>query len=114
MIEDLFGFSPKAEYPDAPGHRGVTTSMAAAADVAPKLGRLQQLAERTIRAAGAYGATADELAAHVNSDRPTMQPRTTELKRKGLLVDSGIRRLNSTGKMAIVWVVPEFRRSETT
>ena len=32
-------------YPDAPGHRNVETSIAAADDLAPKLGRLQRMAE---------------------------------------------------------------------
>ena len=109
---DLFGFTPTAAYPDAPGHRNVETSIAAAADIAPKLGRLQRMAEETIRAAGPYGATADELAAQLNLDRWSIQPRTTELKRKGLVVDSAMRRRNCTGKAAIVWVAPEFQRSE--
>ncbi len=32
-------------YPDAPGHRNVETSIAAADAIAPKLGRLQRMAE---------------------------------------------------------------------
>lgn len=109
---DLFGFTPEPEYPDAPGHRGVDTSIAAAADIAPKLGRLQRLAEETIRAAGREGLTADELAERVDLPRWTMQPRTTELRLKGLVVDSGMRRRNCTGKAARVWVAPEFQRGE--
>ena len=109
---DLFGFTPAPEYPDVPGHRGVATSIAAAADIAPKLGRLQRLAEETIRAAGPVGRTADELAEQVDLPRWTIQPRTTELRHKGLVVDSGMRRPNCTGKSAIVWVAPEFQRSE--
>lgn len=108
---DLFGFTPAPQYPDAPGHRGVDTSIAAAADIAPKLGRLQRLAEETIRAAGPAGLTADELADSVELPRWTMQPRTTELRLKGLVVDSGLRRRNCTGKAAKVWVAPEFQRS---
>ena len=42
-------------YPDAPGHRNVETSIAAAEALAPKLGRLQRMAEGTIRDAGAHG-----------------------------------------------------------
>lgn len=108
---DLFGFEREPVYPDAPGHRGVETSIAAAADIAPKLGRLQRLAEDAIRRAAYRGLTADELAAHLNLDRWSIQPRTTELKRKGLVVDSGMRRRNCTGKAAIVWVAPEHKRS---
>ena len=92
-------------YPDAPGHRGVNTSIAAADAIAPKLGRLQRLAETTIRAAGHDGLTADELAARLDMERWSIQPRTTELSRKGIIRDSGRRRRNITGKAAIVWVV---------
>ena len=90
-------------YPDAPGHRNVDTSMAAADDLAPKLGRLQRMAETTIRSAGAHGLTADELSARLEMDRWSIQPRTSELRRKGLIRDSGQRRPNGSGKLAIVW-----------
>lgn len=90
-------------YPDAPGHRNVDTSIAAADDLAPKLGRLQRMAETTIRGAGAHGLTADELSARLDMDRWSIQPRTSELRRKGLIRDSGQRRPNCSGKLAIVW-----------
>ena len=91
-------------YPDAPGHRNIDTSIAAADALAPKLGRLQRMAEAAIRDAGWLGLTADELAARLNMDRWSIQPRTSELKRKGLIRDSGLRRPNATGKRAIVWI----------
>ncbi len=91
-------------YPDAPGHRNIDTSVAAADAIAPKLGRLQRMAETTIRDAGPLGLTADELAARLDMDRWSIQPRTSELRRKGLIRDSGQRRQNATGKAAIVWV----------
>lgn len=91
-------------YPNTPGHRKVDTSIMAAADLAPKLGRLQQLALTAIRESGWLGLTADELASRLNMERYTVQPRTTELKVKRLIRDSGQRRINATGKRAIVWV----------
>lgn len=91
-------------YPDAPGHRNVDTSVAAAADIAPSLGPLQRMAERAIREAGAAGLTADELASRLEMERWSIQPRTSELRRKGRIRDSGQRRPNRTGKRAIVWV----------
>ena len=91
-------------YPDKSGHRNVDTSMAAADAIAPKLGRLQRMACRAICNAGAVGLTADELAARLGMDRWSIQPRTSELKRKGLIRDSGQRRPNATGKLAIVWI----------
>lgn len=91
-------------YPDAPGHRNVDTSIAAANALMPKLGHLQRLALAAIRDAGWLGHTADELATRLKMDRWSIQPRTSELKRKGLIRDSGQRRSNKTGKRAIVWV----------
>lgn len=91
-------------YPNAPGHRGVETSIAAAIALQPKLGRLQQKALAAIRDAGQQGLTADELAMRLGLDRWSIQPRTTELCRKGLIRDSGQRRPNCTGKKAIVWI----------
>lgn len=91
-------------YPDAPGHQNVDTSIAAAEAIAPVLGRLQQSVLSVIREAGAYGQTGDEIAAKLGMERWACRPRTSELRRKGLIRDSGRRRLNSTGKMAIVWI----------
>jgi hypothetical protein len=102
-------------YPDAPGHRGVDTSIAAGDALAPKLGQLQRLAEATIRAAGDGGLTADELAARLALERWSIQPRTTELSRKGVIRDSGQRRRNVTGKAAIVWIAnPALALNEAT
>lgn len=91
-------------YPDAPGHRNVDTSVAAAEALAPALGRLQRLSLSAIRNAGASGLTAEELAAKLNWNRWSIQPRITELCLKGLVRDSGQRRPNSSGTMAIVWI----------
>jgi len=91
-------------YPAGPRHRNVDTSIAAAAAIAPKLGCLQSMAQSAIRDAGSRGLTADELVQRLEMDRWSVQPRTSELKRKGLIGDSGQRRPNATGKLAIVWI----------
>ncbi|WP_260482371.1 hypothetical protein [Sphingomicrobium flavum] len=97
-------------YPHTPGHRGVDTSIEAADQLARKLGRLQRMALEAITRAGAAGLTADELAERLDMDRYSIQPRTSELKRMGKIVDSRLRRKNCTGKSAIVWVLPHFKR----
>jgi hypothetical protein len=97
------------EYPDAPGFKWTDTSKAAAEAIAPKLGRLQRLALAAIKARGALGLTADELADVLALDRYSIQPRTSELRRKSLITDSGLRRLNASKKRAIVWVTPEHK-----
>lgn len=95
---------PVAQYPHAPGHRGIDTSIAAADAVASKLGRLQAMAFDAIRTVGARGLTADELCERLDLDRYTIQPRTSELRRMGKIRDSGQRRRNASNKLAIVWV----------
>jgi DNA-binding transcriptional regulator LsrR (DeoR family) len=93
-----------SSYPNAPGHRNVETSVTAACSLETKLGHLQRIALAAISEAAGQGLTSDELAARLKMARWTIQPRTSELKRKGLVRDSGQRRLNATGKLAIVWI----------
>jgi hypothetical protein len=50
------------------------------------------------------GATADEIAEALRRTPFTVRPRCSELLRRGLIVDSGLRRENTSGKKAIVWV----------
>ena len=98
-------------YPSAPGHRGVDTSIAAADGVAPNLGRLQRAVHQIIITAGLYGATTNEIAAALQIDRGSVQPRTSELKARGLIIDSHMRRLNANGKRAIVWTASPAGRA---
>lgn len=108
---NLFGYEEVGtDYPDIPGHRGVDTSAEAAEEMASRLGRLQQLALSSITNAGAIGLTTNELADMLELPREAIQPRTSELRRKGLIVDSCMRRFNANGKRAIVWTAPEHRR----
>lgn len=91
-------------YPDHPGHKGGDTSKAAADAIAPHLNRLQGVALAAIRAAGDRGLTKEELAETTGLPEKSIGPRAPELARKGLVKDSGQRRLNDTGKPAKVWV----------
>lgn len=89
-----------------PGHRNVETSLTAAPAhaIAHKLGRLRRMTEVAIRDAGDQRLTAEGLAAQLNMQRCPPQPRTAELKRKGLICGSGQRRPNCTSKLVIVWI----------
>lgn len=91
-------------YPDEPGHRGIDTSIDAARSIDLSVGHLQRVALRAIRAAGPRGLTTNELATAVRIHRDSIQPRTSELRLRGLIRDSGARRPNPNGKNAIVWV----------
>lgn len=91
-------------YPNFPGHQATDTSQAAAEAIAEHLGRLQSMSFAAIVASGLSGLTADELAARLGMERASIQPRTSELRRKGKIIDSGQRRRNASGKAAIVWI----------
>ena len=80
----------------------LTPEAARSIDIATS--HLQRIALRAIRAAGARGLTTHELAETVRIHRDAIQPRTSELRERGLIRDSGGRRQNVTGKYAIVWV----------
>ncbi len=52
------------------------------------------------------GATSEELAVALKIDRVTVSPRLRPLERKGLIADSNKRRIGSSGRSSIVWVIP--------
>ena len=91
-------------YPNQPGHRGIDTSIEAAGVIAPAAGKLQRLVLDAIAGAGLSGRTTDEVAGFLDLSRTSVQPRTSELRRKGLIRDSGVRRPNASRVRAIVWV----------
>jgi hypothetical protein len=95
--------SSSESYPFAPDHRGVETSMIAAAMVAPTLRLKQRLALNAITGA-LDGLNAWELAQALDCRVNQIQPRTSELQRMGLIRDSGKRRPNEWGNTSIVWI----------
>lgn len=97
MTDDLFTLA--ARYPSAPGHRDTDTSREAAADMASRVTGLRL----AVLGALVEDRTADECAAVLGESVLAIRPRTTELKRLGLITDTGERRPNASGKRAIVW-----------
>lgn len=64
---------------------------------------------RSTGRAGLDGLTAHETADELGFDKMAIQPRLSELRRKGRIIDSGRRRDNATsGKRAIVWVAADL------
>lgn len=53
------------------------------------------------------GATDEELEKALGIKGSTQRPRRRELEQQGLIQDSGLRRLTSSGREAIVWVAVE-------
>jgi len=106
---DMFEHHARGGDPERPGHRGIDTSVEAAEGIQPQLGRLQRLTFDMIAVAGWHGCTAHELAYLTGLPREAIQPRTSELRKQGRIVDSRRRRENLNGKRVIVWTLPEFR-----
>jgi hypothetical protein len=108
---DLFGAQSPDDvpgYPFSPAPGKTDTSKEAADAMQPHCGRLQADALAAIREAGEDGHTADEVVDRRGGNRWSIQPRISELRQMGLVVDSGRRRQNVTGKRAIVWVAAEY------
>lgn len=94
-------------YPDVPAARPTDTSIAAAESLADGVAGLRRRVLEAIRAAGAIGLTPDEAAAQLELTPFTTRPRFSELREKGLIEDSGLRRANASGRKAIVWWAAE-------
>lgn len=81
------------------------TSLRAAVAVKP---RVEQYRQRVLEAvqraavAGRHGLTREELEVRLGMDGNTLQPRVWELVNAGLLVDTGVRRRNRSGRHAAV------------
>ena len=93
------------------GHRGGDAKQSpqeAAEAIQERLGRLQRLSRDAIRAATLEGLTAHETSLATGFDRSAIQPRISELCRKGLVIASGKRRPNPSGKTATVWIASEY------
>lgn len=100
---DLFGHTtpPEPRYPDIPGSRYLETSRKAAEGIAPKAPTLRAKCFALLRSEGP--ATADEVAAKMQSSILSIRPRIAELNGMGLIVDTGTRRANASGNTAVVW-----------
>jgi hypothetical protein len=91
---DLF---PGAPYSDP------ETSRAAALEIEPQLSRLRSLVLGAVRSCGPHGSTCDELEVRLGIAGNTVRPRLWELRRFGLIEDSGLRRLTRSGRRAVCW-----------
>lgn len=90
-------------YPHAPALGATDTSEEAAVAIAPAASVWRDKAMIAFRRYSS-GFTAEELAAFLECERVTIQPRCSELRALGRIRDSGMRRLNGSGKRAIVWI----------
>jgi predicted Rossmann fold nucleotide-binding protein DprA/Smf involved in DNA uptake len=87
-------------YPNVPGHRWRETSIAAAESMKDKAPTLRA---RCLAELSNGPSTADQIAGSLEQSILSVRPRVAELARMGLIVDTGVRALNASGKSAIVW-----------
>lgn len=98
------------KFPDGPWAYPVDTSIEGAEKAEPWAKCVRDKVLRAVAAAGATGLTVLECCEQYQLDRHGAQPRFTELRIAGKIVDSGMRRRNPSGVRAIVWVLPEYVR----
>lgn len=101
-----------ADYPNYPGAYPVDTAIAAADFIAPAVPYLQKQILTVLAEVAQAGATGDEIAARLGWERFRVRPRTSELRIKKAIVDSGMRRKSDAGIASIVWVLPAYRTKE--
>lgn len=106
---DVFDLPLFGALSQPPAQASRPTSVAAAESVEVVRARQAQQILAFMRKCGSWGATIEEIARATGLSIQTVCGRRWELENKiGLVVDSGRRRLNRTGRSAIVWVAAEF------
>ncbi len=86
--------------------RGSDTSEDAAKAISPPTkSQMRGRVLDVIRMKGALGATCDELEFALSIIHQTCSARVTELRDKGLITDSKLRRVTRQGRRAVVWVL---------
>ena len=113
MTTTLFGATTMIEQPQLPLRpyadrhvprvKGSDTSTAAAISQEPSLASTQYKILSIIRYYATSGCTDDELEGVTGLRHQSVSARRRELVLAGLVVDSGERRLTSSGRMATVW-----------
>ena len=103
--------TPPMRYPDHPGYQDTDTSKRAAIDIQPKAGRLRDSVYSWLKFAYPKGYTVHEMAKILMKPIPSIQPRFSELRAKGLIMDIGVRRVGDYGKMQIVWGITANKHS---
>lgn len=101
------------KYPETAGSYGLGGSDEAADRITPIMPELQAKVSAVVEAAGAHGATGDEIAAALGWDKHRVRPRTSELRKLGRILASQKRRPSETGVMSIVWVLPCYSHPVT-
>lgn len=87
-------------YPHAPGFKKDGTSAEAAHSMKSRAATLR---DEVLRVLSFKALTADEVARILDESILSVRPRLSELAARGLIVETGARRKNDSGKLAAVW-----------
>lgn len=87
-------------YPQIAGFKARDTARDAAEQIEP---RARYLRDKVLQLLKEQDLTADECAVKLYEDKLSIRPRLTELSKRELIYDTGARRVNDSGKRAIVW-----------
>lgn len=99
--EWLFSEPQPAAYPVVPGSKGdVSTSQEAASAMETRAAILR---DKVYRLLLSKPLTSHEVADELGESDKSTSPRISELRKLGLVVATGIRRLNKSGKPAAEW-----------
>ena len=85
-------------------HNGTLTSVAAARLIEPVAGTQGHEIMDFVRGRGREGATAEEIEMATGISGNSVRPRLVQLRRDGLIVDSGKVRLTRSKRQAVIWV----------
>lgn len=88
-------------YPVSPGFKGGSTSEEAALAIAPRAMTLRGQVLEALEESD--GLTPDECADRLRVSILSIRPRFSELRRTGLIIETGTRRVNASGHKAAVY-----------
>lgn len=93
-------------YPDIPTAKpgSPETAFEAAESVAKAAKSREAKALALIRSREQRGCIADEVADYFEWERYSSRPRLSQLKARGLIFDSGQRRIGASGRRQVVWI----------
>lgn len=93
--------------------KGSATSRAASHSMKPHASTIAAALFAVIAEAKRYGCTSDEAAEKVGlPNLYSSRPRIAELRKKKKIIDSGRVRRNRSGRLATIWVLPEYHQQE--
>lgn len=109
MKEALYGDKPAPFiYNDGPGHRGVSTSVAAAESMRVHVGPIQQRILDCLYLRGSHGGTYTEIMDDCRLSAPTVCGRMVELAKANLVKVTGKTRNSPSGRACRVYIAAEF------